>query len=247
MIIVPFYDGCMIVQIHDHKSSAPSQEKARANTGPGKAVPFSIHNYNSYVTPSPYVPYVQQNVGLGKKREAEREDVKLKSTEQKDKENMPAPSLPNDVKRNPIKKVYSVVLRPTPPSQTVELVQKLGELQSGGANVRKESRQDVNGPLSATIPTPTTAIPAISRDGPGAKRVKKSNLDNSFAYNFAAECSLRTTARLHLEPVHSAAASAALLEDLAHPMHSAKPRKFPPPLILFLQSCHTCNNLYSIY
>src|SRR5579859_5277565 len=37
---VPFYDGCMIVQVHDHKSIAPSQSQDRATTGPGKASPF---------------------------------------------------------------------------------------------------------------------------------------------------------------------------------------------------------------
>jgi transcription factor SPT20 len=192
---VPFYEGCMIVQIHDHKSLAPSQEKSRANTSVGKAVPFSIHNYNVYLTPSPYVPFTQPNVGSTKKKETDSDDVKVKSMEQKDKENMPAPSLPNDGKRNvpTTKKVYSVVLRPTPLSDHIDLVSKAGEARAGG---RRESRQDA--PLSATVPaTPSSAVPPTPHTSVPlpAKRVKKSKLDNSEFYGAEAQILLATTGK----------------------------------------------------
>src|SRR6266480_4875703 len=49
---------CLIVQIHDHRSVAPSTQTSSTNApGSEKIAPFSIHNYNEHLTPSPYVPY----------------------------------------------------------------------------------------------------------------------------------------------------------------------------------------------
>ena len=49
--------GCLIVQIHDHRNTTSSAStNANANKS-DQNQPFSIHNYNQYVTPSPYVPY----------------------------------------------------------------------------------------------------------------------------------------------------------------------------------------------
>ncbi|KUJ21842.1 uncharacterized protein LY89DRAFT_577032 [Mollisia scopiformis] len=230
---VQFYDGCMIVQIHDHKSIAPSQGPNRTATGPGKTVPFSVHNYNTFLTPSSYVPYPVQNIGTGKGKDAEVED-KIKTAEQKDKENMPAPNLPGDIQRNksispPRKpKVITVVLHPTPLSNHIDLAIKAGEAYASPED-RRGSRQEVNGgPLSATVPpTPTTGAPPTPQlnMAPPAKRVKrtKAELDISNVYGFESQVTLARTAELKLEPVANAAESAALLSSLAHPMHSEQP------------------------
>jgi transcription factor SPT20 len=218
----------MIVQVHDHKTLAPSPETSRAKTGTGKSVPFSIHNYNVYLTPSPYVPY-EPNTPSKKVKDMEGEDTKPKSMEQKDKENMPAPSLPNDGQRKqsgtPTKKIYSIVLRPTPLSNYVDLANKAAETRNN-MDSRRDSRQDGNGPLSATVPpTPTTAVPStpLTSMAPPAKRVKKSKLDHSNVYAAESQIILATTAPLVLEPAGSALESAILLEALAHPMHAEKP------------------------
>jgi len=228
---VPFYDGCMIVQIHDHKSIAPSQSPTRTTTEPGKTVPFSVHNHNAYLTPSPYVPYPTQNTEA--KKEAEVDD-KTKTAEQKDKENMPAPTLPGDSHRNksnsPPKKpkVTTVVLHPTPLSNHVDLAIKASEAYTSPDD-RRGSRQDVNGvPLSGTVPpTPTTGVPQTPQlnMAPPAKRVKRARaeLDISNVYNFESHVTLARTAELKLDPVVNAAESAALLASLAHPMHSEQP------------------------
>ncbi|CZR57002.1 uncharacterized protein PAC_06891 [Phialocephala subalpina] len=230
---VPFYDGCMIVQIHDHKSIAPSQGPNRATPGTGKTVPFSVHNYNNYLTPSSYVPYPTQNTSNAKGKEAEV-DEKSKTSEQKDKENMPAPTLPGDSQRNksisPPKKpkIITVVLRPTPLSNHVDLAIKAVEARNSPED-RRGSRQEVNGgPLSATVPpTPTTAAPPTPQlnMAPPAKRVKKAraDLDVSNIYAVESQITLARTADLNLEPVANAAEAAALLSSLAHPMHSEKP------------------------
>lgn len=237
---VPFYEGCMIVQVHDHKSTAPSQSPSRADTTVGKPVPFSVHNYNAYLTPSPYVPFPARSNGPVKGKgtsDSNADDLdKVKTAEQKDKENMPAPAVPGEGQRvksavepkNP--KVFTIVLRPTPLSEHVDLAVKVAEALSN-TDGKKDSRQD--GSLSATVPpTPTTGIPPTPQASmaPPAKRLKKNkvDLDSNSIYAAESQIALATTAPLVLEPVNNAAESAALLDSLSHPMHSGKP---PSPKI----------------
>ena len=60
---------------------------------------------------------------------------------------------------------------------------------------------------------------------PPAKKFKRSKpeLDSGNLHDLENRINLVTKAPLHLEPVHSALESAALLEALAHPMHIEKP------------------------
>lgn len=225
---VSFYEGCMIVQIHDHKSLAPSQGAVKPAPGTGKVVPFSVHNYNAYLTPSSYEPFPTQPALAAGKTKVEDEDSKAKSTEQKDKENMPAPSLPGDGQRRVPKKakVITVVLHPTPLCNLFDFANKAADSRS--IDGRRESRHDINGgPLSASVPpTPSTAVPATPQTmAPPAKRVKKTKmqLDSTNLYSKEAQIILATTAPLKLEPINSVNEAVSLLDSLAHPMHSAKP------------------------
>lgn len=232
---VPFYEGCMIVQIHDHKSIASSQGAIRPTANMGKSVPFSIHNYNDHVTPSSYVPYVQAQMNATAKGKGAA-DVDAgdnpKTAEQKDKENMPAPAFPIDGQRGKAiaqpkqPKISTIVLRPTSLSAHVDLAMKAAETLSNGEG-RKDSRQDA-GPLSATVPpTPTIAVPPTPQSSmaPPAKRQKKNKLELNInnIYEAESQIAIATTAPLMLDPVDSAAESAALLKALSHPMHSDKP------------------------
>lgn len=225
---IPFYEGCMIVQVYDHKPTTSPQDSNRVNTGTQKAVPFSVHNYNQHLTPSPYVPFPKENL----------QDLKgngsSKSSEQKDKENMPAPAAPADGQRSnsgnlPKKpKVSTIVLHPTPISNYADMAIKASEARPGTADGRVEPRQETNGSLSATVPlTPsTTASPTLQTSmAPPAKRQKRSKteLDASNVHAVESQITLAITAPLVLDPVSSAAESAMLLESLAHPMHSEKP------------------------
>jgi transcription factor SPT20 len=234
---VPFYEGCMIVQIVDHKSTAPAPSTARADTGTGKAAPFSIHNSNAYLTPSPYVPFpIDNQTGKSKvvSTEIHIEDGKTKSSEQKDKENMPAPAIPVDGQRGRVAalpkkpKTTTIVLHPTPVSAYTDLQLKAGDARSNSLSGR-DPRADINGPLSATVPpTPVTAIPPptpMTSMAAPAKRQKrmKAEIDCANIHELEAQITLVTTAPLVLDTVKSAAESAALLQSLAHPMHTEKP------------------------
>ncbi|KAH8672651.1 Spt20 family-domain-containing protein [Tricladium varicosporioides] len=220
---VPYYEGCMIVQIHNHKAATPSQEVAKKTGGP-KTTPFSVHNYNTFLTPSPYVPYPTQG------KDVENDPPgKPKTAEQKDQENMPAPSLPGAVqsaKSAQKVKISTIVLHPTPLSEHMGLAHEISQVGANNED-RRDSRVD-GGPLSATVPpTPTTGIPPTPSAimAPPAKRVKKTKveLDATNIHAAEAQITLTTTAGLVLDPVSNAAESAALLRSLAHPMHSEKP------------------------
>ena len=55
---VQFYDGCLIVQVHDHRTAAGKSSNGTTTFVGGLAiVPFSAHNWNEHITPSSYVPY----------------------------------------------------------------------------------------------------------------------------------------------------------------------------------------------
>lgn len=230
---VPVYEGCMIVQVHDHKSIVPSRDQSRQTTSSGKATPFSVHNYNTFLTPSPYVPYPQEERIPSRDSGAEDvEDSKLKSSEQKDKENMPAPAVPGDVNRHKLSsiprkpKISTIVLHPTPLSDHFSVATKANELVSANEIGRRESRAD--GPLSATVPpTPSTMIPPTPGlpPMPPSKRLKKNQADAATQRVYEAEMQVvRTTATpLILQTVNSAAESVELLKILAHPMHLEKP------------------------
>jgi transcription factor SPT20 len=225
---VAFYEGCMIVQIHDHKSTAPSQGVVKPAPGTGKLVPFSVHNYNAYLTPSSYEPFPTQTALAAGNIKSEEDDItKSKSSEQKDKENMPAPSLPNDGQRRIPKKakVITVVLHPTALCNLFDFSNIVVSSRSN-ADARRESRQDFNaGPLSASVP-PTPTIPATPQTmAPPAKRVKRTKMqsDSTNFYSKEAHIILATTAPLVLNPISSTTEAAALLDSLAHPMHSDKP------------------------
>lgn len=224
---VPFYEGCMIIQIHDHKSIAPSPGSSKATTGTGKTVLFSVHNYNKFLTPSSYVPFPTETLSpKGNSLEGDSDDNKIKSAEQKDKENMPAPAVPGESQRiKPTKKpsVYTIVLHPTPLSTHIEVTTKAITPKSTST----DSRQDANAPTSTILPPSTPILPQTPQTSmaPPAKRLKrtKMELDCTNIYGVESQITLATTAPLVLDPVGSATESARLLESLAHPKHSDKP------------------------
>lgn len=199
---------------------------------------MSIHNYNAYLTPSPWVPYPKENLATLTKNIPHPEKLveadKAKAAEDKDKENMPAPGQPSDTQRGKVNtkkaKISTVVLHPTPLSDYIDLTIKATTPLSAPS----QSHHDGSGmpPMSAAGPRPQTpmlAIPStpnLGMDPPPAKRVKREKMviDAKNIYQIESQITLATTAPLFLDPVESAGASAALLEILAHPEHS-----FPVP------------------
>ncbi|KAL6411177.1 hypothetical protein AUP68_04875 [Ilyonectria robusta] len=216
---VPFYDGCLIVQVYDHKSATEIKDTRPASTT-STVVASSIHNYNQYLTPSPYVPFPKECVTNPDGSVKVEEEPKDKSTEEKDKENLPAPSGTSDGQKgkgSTTPRIFTVVLHPTPESLQMDLLIKASTPR--GAN-------DALGlvppstPISLVPPTPTTAnMP------PPAKRQKRERMevDGSNIHEVEGQILLATNAPLMLEPTKTPEETIALLEAMAHPKHSEPP------------------------
>jgi transcription factor SPT20 len=224
---VPFYEGCLIVQVHDHKSTAQSQEETRPASPGSKTVPSSIHNYNPYITPSPYVPYPRENLpSAGQNGKHRASPTQAKTSEERDKESMPAPSAPSDGQRNnkpppPKPKITTVVLFPTPQSLQKDLLIE-AMTPRGASDIRPDG---VPPTLAAVPPTPT---PTASSMQPPAKRQKREQMELDGTNISAAEGQilLATMPPLDLTPARNAAEMIRKLDSQAHPAHSEKP---PPP------------------
>ena len=221
---VPFYEGCLIIQVHDHKSVAQSKDVARPTSSSSNVQPFSIHNYNPYLTPSPYVPYPKDGmVSAADQADAVDAESKEKTADEKDKENMPAPSLPGEGQRSkapPKPRISTVVLRPTPQCLQMDLYIK--------TCTPRGSQDGANGlippstPMALVPPTPTTAT---MQPPANAKKQKRDHmeLDSSNIYAAESQIILATTAPLDLEPTKNIEETILKLESLAHPEHSQQP------------------------
>ncbi|KAM7220879.1 Spt20 family domain containing protein [Rhypophila decipiens] len=219
---VPFYEGCLIVQVHDHKSSAQVKDVQKPTSTASKTVPFSIHNYNQYLTPSPYVPFPKEEQTNGDAPSAEDANKAEKTAEEIDKENMPAPSVPTEAQKSkgpPKVKISTIVLHPT--QQTLQADLAIKASTPRGAS---DSRTDGLGPP----PTPSLAVPPTPTAAsmpPPSKRQKREHMELEGSHIYAAEAQilLATTAPLDLEPTKSAEETLAKLEKLQHPEHAHKP------------------------
>ncbi|KAI1135833.1 Spt20 family-domain-containing protein [Hypoxylon sp. FL0543] len=219
---VAFYEGCLIVQIHDHKTPAQSKDVARPASKSSSEKPSSIHNYNPYITPSPYVPYPKDSTENG----LSGNDEKPAENDSGDKENMPAPPAPGDGQKSkvpPKAKIFTVVLHPTPQSLHADLIIKASTpCGFGDGKAGNDSSVVPPTPMSAVPPTPSaTSMP------PPAKRQKreKMELDASNIYVAEAQILLATTGPLHLEPCKTREDAVALLQKMADPKHSEQPPK----------------------
>lgn len=238
---VPFYDNCLIVEVHDNKSSGAAPQSASTNTSAGnKAEPFSIHNYNSFITPSPFVPYPTkpkssqqgQTDGQGKATLAASSDA-TNDDQETDKENMPAPGHPASATQTQVVKaprVHTIVLFPTalshdvdikllantpfPDIQTYRRHQSMASSSRGGAT-----------PTMAHPPTPLTSVPPTpSVTNARSPNKQKMVLDETNVHEFEAEIINSTAPRLYLESTNNLEESVALIDTMTHPNY-----KNPPP------------------
>lgn len=211
---MPFYDNCMIVEIHDFRSSGVKPRDDTNSLGDSGTSAFSIHNYNNFITPSPHVPYPTTNKQDAKPKqpEAPSKDVDIKD----DKENMPAPNQNSSSNKQPARaKVYSVVLFPTPQSHLTD-IQLLATTPLPDLAALK--RMQAAGRGTGMPPTPMTGVPPTPTfpTGPSPKR-QKMLLDDSNLHEFEAEVYNLTCPKLYLEPTKSFGESLALMEAITHP------------------------------
>ncbi|EEQ28538.1 conserved hypothetical protein, partial [Microsporum canis CBS 113480] len=231
---VRFYDGCLIVQVIDHRSpSAEPTPVTKASTGQ-KLTPFSIHNYNEHMTPSSYVPYPKQNqatassqpiTGDQPPQAAKSPDsTEAPDTNKSKGKQPPAGEVTNAVTTGP--KVFTTVLHPTPRSLQAELT-LLSTIPDTRAQQRRQSQgfstSRTSTSTSLTQPsTPLSAVaPPLERGHP-AKR-QKMLVEPYELPEVESKLILATAPPLYLDPVDSLEASQNLLKLLESPLHCHKP------------------------
>ncbi|KAK8178091.1 Spt20 family-domain-containing protein [Phyllosticta citrichinensis] len=217
---VQFYDGCLIVQIVNHRVAdvKPPTGAQIANQKKDNMIPGSIHNWNDHLTPSPFVPYPSPPTANSTKIEKRPSSS---SGSQPCKEKKEASQ--DIAKAGPKSPQISVkVLFPTQLSRHTE-IELLVTTPMPDLNSRRQQARTAQTPMSAHPPTPITSVPPTPSLGRPAKR-QRMILDESNIHAFEAEVINSTAPALYLEPSHSLAETVDLIEATTHPMN-----KNPPP------------------
>jgi transcription factor SPT20 len=212
---IPFYDNCLIVELNDYRSTGVKPRDDTNSLGDSGTSAYSIHNYNSFITPSPYAPYPSgSNKADAKTSQAEAQAKEAEIKE--DKENMPAPAQNGAAQKQPVKpKTWTTVCFPTPQSHLTDM-QLLATTPM--PDIATLKRMQAAGRAGGMPPTPMTAVPPTPTfpTGPSPKR-QKMVLDDSNIYEFESEFYNATCPKLHLEPTKSFAESLALMDATTHP------------------------------
>ncbi|MCJ1475552.1 Transcription factor spt20 [Lambiella insularis] len=178
---VKFYENCLIVQVQDHRNNSTASQTSSHLSVVDKNVPFSIHNYNEHLTPSPCVPYPHSKLS---ERGTTSQSKNGLSTAQADtlladaeKENLLRKDQQNDTTTKDPKgpKIFTTVLFPTQLALQEELL-TFASMLDHRANNRKQSQITARTPASATMPhppTPSSAAPSTPFPaGPPSKKQK---------------------------------------------------------------------------
>ncbi|OAX81655.1 hypothetical protein ACJ72_03998 [Emergomyces africanus] len=230
---VRFYENCLIVRVVDHKSVSAQPSPSNATSGE-KSSPFSLHNYNQHITPSPFVPYPQQNQSKIKSTpNGSSVDNGLKTDEQPISETNHDAVTSNGVtarssnsKQPAVQpKVFTTVLHPTPQSLLAELTLLSMTPDPRAINRRQTQTWSASRTGSSVhASTSLSALPSspIADRAPPAKR-QKMMVEPSELLEAEAKLIHATAPPLYLEPVEGLAASATLLKFLEDPLHRNKP------------------------
>ncbi|MCJ1305566.1 Transcription factor spt20 [Hypocenomyce scalaris] len=232
---VKFYEGCLIVQIQDHRVTPTDSQASSLNASANdKNIPFSVHNYNEHLTPSPFVPYPQStssNIEGGKRQiePATSENQPNLETADSEKENLLGPSgKAQQEKPSKGPKIFTTVLFSTPMSLQEEVMLYANTPDPKAAH-RKHSQATISSrtPGSSTMPHPPTPLSAVPPTptgsiAPPAKRQKMLVSGNDLP-TLESKLIQTTAPPLYLEPVDNLQDAQEVIRILKHPLHEAKP------------------------
>ena len=217
------------MQIQDHRNTASKSQSSPSTSNHDKNIPFSIHNWNEHLTPSPYVPHPHPTTSdtSGNKsvpRKAEK-DTAPAGTE---KQSRPVPeqssgSTSKDPSKGPT--VFTTILFPTPLSLQEEVL-VYASTPEYRSNNRKQSQNVGRTPTSSTLPQPPTPLSAVpptpSFPVPPAKRQKMMVSGNDIPV-FEGKIIAAMAAPLYLDPVSSLQDTQKVLQTLQDPLFQNKP------------------------
>ncbi|KAH7406887.1 Spt20 family-domain-containing protein [Phaeosphaeria sp. MPI-PUGE-AT-0046c] len=210
---VPFYDNCLIVEVHDLRSTGVKPRDDTNSLGDSGTSAFSIHNYNNFITPSPHAPYPSNNKADAKTKQPEPLAKEASTTD--DKENKPASAQNGAAQKQAVKaNIWTTVLFPTPQSQYADMQLLATTPMPDPATLK---RMQAAGRAAGMPPTPMTAVPPTPTfsAGPSPKR-QKMVIDDSNIHEFESEVYNATCPKLYLEPTKSFAQSQALMDAITH-------------------------------
>ncbi|CAN8103434.1 unnamed protein product [Discula destructiva] len=223
---VPFYEGCLIVEVHNHRIAAVEEkEEARPSSRSKDDVPNSIHKYNRFITPSPNRPFPKDVAaaakGHAKKSDAAQQGNRAGSTEQGSSSASDSPQSQKK-KAPPMVRIQTIVLFPTQQSRHADIALR-------ACNPRASVD---NGVTNGVPPTPSVAVPPTptgSSMPPPAKKVKREHmeLDSGNIYEVEGKMLLGSLPPLDLEPTRNAIGTIVKLEEQAE---ACKHRFHPAPL-----------------
>ncbi|KAK5069620.1 hypothetical protein LTR64_008301 [Lithohypha guttulata] len=177
---VRFYDGCLIVRVVDHKKFVATDTIGSNKTG-DEDKPFSIHNHNQFITPSPdQSPSKTDRPGSASDKENVEPELKKE----------PLPEVPLRLtNRQPIE--FLQVLRPTGLSRNMDLM-----LDFIAPDPKAKKLQKAGQP-----PTPGGTVPPTPiNERPPPLKKQKTRIDPQDQLVYEARIVNATAGPLYLEP-----------------------------------------------
>ncbi|KAL8874858.1 MAG: hypothetical protein Q9198_006707, partial [Flavoplaca austrocitrina] len=206
------------VQVQDHRTIGSNSQPSSSAAANDKNVPFSIHNYNEHLTPSPFVPYPKS---------ASTSDSSPKNDGPKsDGGKIDRETLQSDgrAQKSPAKgpRIFTTVLFPTQQSIEEELF-ILANTPDPRSNSRKQSQASASNrtPASTTMPhppTPLSAVPPTPSAGPPVKK-QKMLLKESDMRGLQTQLTTSSAHPLYLEPVANLQEASKLIQCLTNSLH----------------------------
>ena len=235
---VQFYEGWLIVRVVDHKSVSAAAGPS-SNSDPDDQIPFSIHNYNQYITPSPWVPYPVQEPSkpsfrgrsspMPKQESAETSNSQMNSGSSTLNGDAPAGKNSESASRanKPQPKIYHVALRPTNLSKHMDIVIDSMTPDSRTLNRRQSQAFSARTPGANNMPAPGTPLSAVPptpslEKGPPPKR-QKMKVDPKDLLDYEAGIVRGTAPPIFLDPVNSFEEAQALQHFLRDPLYDEEP------------------------
>jgi transcription factor SPT20 len=207
---VPWYDGCLIVEVHNHRNIEANGKARNDSANEENAEKFGMHNWNNGLTPSPMVPYPSEA------KQAEEEEKRERTNGE-----MAAPEKPKE-KEGP--RIFTKVLFPTDLSKHHEL---LLLANTPASEVRTKKRgSDGATPSSAHPPTPSLSIPPTPITGTArgsSTQPQKMCIEEADFYTFQGELLVATEPPLYLEPVDNPQDAQKVLDLLSNSLHQEQP------------------------
>lgn len=199
-------EGCLIVQVVDHRCATAATD-SRSNSTNDTNVPFSIHNHNENLTPSPYVPYPGSNESKTEGPDTAGEGAASAAKVVNGEPPAQTSASVQGSKTNEQARKFTTVLFPTPESLQAEVAYYATTPDPRSVNRKQSTTGGVpRTPASATMPHPPTPLSAVPSTPvtPGPPNKKQKMLVGTIDIrNFESRIVDAVAGPLFLDPVDS--------------------------------------------